>query len=266
MALIKCYECGKDISDKAPICPNCGAPQKIESKGEILDQLKNIRDKFSGIKLIFSNKNSKYSIPLLFIFLGTIVPVGLIGVTGLKESNWDLNNYSWRLQNRKFIESRCKNYSNNKVGSIIEKRCKSMIYKIGSKAKQIPFSNYSYCNRSLVKNARTYGGITYGDYSGCLRMRERALNYYKDKRQRERWRLQMEAKKRQREAEERKRRPSFEEQNRINQEKKGNSLLENIMILEGLRNLNRPTQQPKTRTKCRTTYNSFSRSYETTCQ
>src|SRR5439155_18574303 len=26
MALIKCSECGKDVSDKATACPNCGAP------------------------------------------------------------------------------------------------------------------------------------------------------------------------------------------------------------------------------------------------
>ena len=26
MALIKCPECGKEISDKATICPNCGYP------------------------------------------------------------------------------------------------------------------------------------------------------------------------------------------------------------------------------------------------
>jgi len=28
MALIKCYECEKEISDKAPACPHCGAPVK----------------------------------------------------------------------------------------------------------------------------------------------------------------------------------------------------------------------------------------------
>ena len=28
MALINCPECGKDISDKAPSCPNCGLPLK----------------------------------------------------------------------------------------------------------------------------------------------------------------------------------------------------------------------------------------------
>ena len=28
MALIKCKECGKDISDQATSCPNCGAKMK----------------------------------------------------------------------------------------------------------------------------------------------------------------------------------------------------------------------------------------------
>lgn len=28
MALIKCTECGKEVSKKAPSCPNCGNPIK----------------------------------------------------------------------------------------------------------------------------------------------------------------------------------------------------------------------------------------------
>jgi hypothetical protein len=31
MALIPCRECSKEISDKAPVCPHCGA--SLESKG-----------------------------------------------------------------------------------------------------------------------------------------------------------------------------------------------------------------------------------------
>ena len=31
MALIKCPECGKDVSDRAESCPNCGCP--VESSG-----------------------------------------------------------------------------------------------------------------------------------------------------------------------------------------------------------------------------------------
>jgi RNA polymerase subunit RPABC4/transcription elongation factor Spt4 len=30
MALIKCAECGKEVSDKAPNCPNCGAPIAVQ--------------------------------------------------------------------------------------------------------------------------------------------------------------------------------------------------------------------------------------------
>lgn len=33
MALIKCSECGKEISDKASACPNCGMPLRPEERG-----------------------------------------------------------------------------------------------------------------------------------------------------------------------------------------------------------------------------------------
>lgn len=33
MALIKCPECGKEISDKATTCPNCGMPLRREDRG-----------------------------------------------------------------------------------------------------------------------------------------------------------------------------------------------------------------------------------------
>lgn len=33
MALIKCPECGKEISDKAATCPNCGMPLRKEDRG-----------------------------------------------------------------------------------------------------------------------------------------------------------------------------------------------------------------------------------------
>ena len=32
MALVKCKECGKDISDKAEQCPACGAPTALKEK------------------------------------------------------------------------------------------------------------------------------------------------------------------------------------------------------------------------------------------
>jgi len=32
MALIQCYECSREISDKAPVCPHCGAPSISQAK------------------------------------------------------------------------------------------------------------------------------------------------------------------------------------------------------------------------------------------
>lgn len=34
MALIKCNECGKEISDKAKVCPHCGTKYKIENEND----------------------------------------------------------------------------------------------------------------------------------------------------------------------------------------------------------------------------------------
>jgi RNA polymerase subunit RPABC4/transcription elongation factor Spt4 len=33
VALILCLECGKEVSDKAVSCPNCGAPRKVTRTG-----------------------------------------------------------------------------------------------------------------------------------------------------------------------------------------------------------------------------------------
>ena len=39
MALIKCSECGKQVSDKAASCPNCGAPIKAMNNDTIMIQI-----------------------------------------------------------------------------------------------------------------------------------------------------------------------------------------------------------------------------------
>ena len=40
--LIKCPECGREISDNAEVCPNCGYPVKMVCEKEEDDQLKEI--------------------------------------------------------------------------------------------------------------------------------------------------------------------------------------------------------------------------------
>ena len=53
--LIKCNECGKEISDKATSCPNCGAPVKIEKNAEEIE--KEIAEKFVYDKIGITKLN-----------------------------------------------------------------------------------------------------------------------------------------------------------------------------------------------------------------
>lgn len=69
MALIKCKECGKEISDTAKACPNCGA--KIKAKKFIL-------------------KNYKKTIIISFLIIFVIVGVIISGIM-INEHNKELN-------------------------------------------------------------------------------------------------------------------------------------------------------------------------------
>jgi len=50
MALIKCVECGRDISDRAPSCPGCGAPVAADRPSTVPSVVRYDRatDTFSG--------------------------------------------------------------------------------------------------------------------------------------------------------------------------------------------------------------------------
>ena len=48
MALIKCPECGKEFSDKAQACPNCGCPTS-EAKNQELKRSEERRDRKSVV-------------------------------------------------------------------------------------------------------------------------------------------------------------------------------------------------------------------------
>lgn len=43
MPLISCSDCGKEISDRAPTCPNCGAPTTNRSADIALDPASHTR-------------------------------------------------------------------------------------------------------------------------------------------------------------------------------------------------------------------------------
>lgn len=44
MALIKCPECGKEISDKAASCPNCGCPLELKQINDVKEEKENNTD------------------------------------------------------------------------------------------------------------------------------------------------------------------------------------------------------------------------------
>ena len=55
MALIKCAECGKEISSKASACPNCGCPIEKETKKVILTRAVGIASLVKG-NIIIDNQ------------------------------------------------------------------------------------------------------------------------------------------------------------------------------------------------------------------
>lgn len=71
MAMIKCPECGKEISDKAEKCMNCGV--------ELTDELK-----FAGYKLMQAKKED-HQYGLVAILFALLLPiVGLVlGIVGV---------------------------------------------------------------------------------------------------------------------------------------------------------------------------------------
>ena len=82
MAMIKCIECGKEISDKAPKCPGCGCPnvpkmdcpeckQKIDSTDSICPNCGiELTKKSTNNVIANNNSKSKIAAGLLGILLG----------------------------------------------------------------------------------------------------------------------------------------------------------------------------------------------------
>lgn len=60
MALIKCSECGKEISDKSTACIHCGCPIEIK-KEKICPSCKMFRDKIVPMALV--ENDTKYECP-----------------------------------------------------------------------------------------------------------------------------------------------------------------------------------------------------------
>ena len=59
MALIKCIECGKEISNKATVCPHCGCPiSEMETAGIVKIKLPRTEQISGGWVGLFSSKEA----------------------------------------------------------------------------------------------------------------------------------------------------------------------------------------------------------------
>jgi DNA-directed RNA polymerase subunit RPC12/RpoP len=75
MALIKCEECGREVSDKATACPNCGSPISgavIKPQGtSISDKIKCPKCGFEGARTAYKSGSSA-GLGCLLLFLAII--------------------------------------------------------------------------------------------------------------------------------------------------------------------------------------------------
>lgn len=73
MALIKCSECGKEISDKASACPHCGCPVIVDSKKQEYENLYANAKSFSKVNNAKDLKNGYSSTGRLIVGIIFIV-------------------------------------------------------------------------------------------------------------------------------------------------------------------------------------------------
>ena len=141
MALIKCYECGQEISDKAPSCPHCGAPKLVAA------------NKGSGSKK--AHNFAKYLKPI-GIGLGVIViPLAAVASVPLIQANGNLDAVVWRFKNKKFIKHMCTFRHLEKTS--LPKNCRSLIYKLGEKATKVSYRSHKACmSEKKFDNLKVY--------------------------------------------------------------------------------------------------------------
>ena len=82
MALFNCTECGKEISDKAPACINCGCPveaMKVEKKVEYID----IQDLLASFKSRYpSSTKTQQQSYLMYVFSVDYNEYDTLSITG----------------------------------------------------------------------------------------------------------------------------------------------------------------------------------------
>lgn len=75
MALIKCPECGKEISDAANECPNCGKPLSVDDKAkgfQIMEEQKKKENSFFHVDIAGAAAIFAVIIPIVGFILAIV--------------------------------------------------------------------------------------------------------------------------------------------------------------------------------------------------
>jgi hypothetical protein len=89
MALIKCEDCGRDVSDRAPACPNCGAPVATEGQPGGPDKVSIEGENFVGTKPLLTRLAAKAIQSLNYKVDSADEASGLVSfTTGMTWGSW----------------------------------------------------------------------------------------------------------------------------------------------------------------------------------
>ncbi len=103
MALIKCPECGKEISDRAESCPSCGCPMdEEEDENDSKDYKSNLPYEFlclisaifaTVVTFMIINEGAGLWFPLIFYIVSTVFGIkgqGIVSLIGLLLSGFGI--------------------------------------------------------------------------------------------------------------------------------------------------------------------------------
>lgn len=94
MALIKCPECGKEVSDRASNCPNCGCPlSEMSTSGVVKIKLPKTEQMADGFIGLFSSKAASVKIGYRDVWNGKHGEVASFTVDGPTEVTIDLGTW-----------------------------------------------------------------------------------------------------------------------------------------------------------------------------
>ena len=155
MALVKCRECGKEISDKAKICVNCGCPIENNKNNTKKSHKKRQKKKINSINILY--------IVIAILVLSIIVSI----IKQEKEYQDKVDEYNERLENSNSSTNSSTNNSKNENNNKTPKeRFDDVIMKHGytKNSDTLYYFNYGNSGNTMYDEIDLKKGL-YSSYS-----------------------------------------------------------------------------------------------------